>query len=413
MMRKHDLAAAVLLAATVLIALLLRGLDAPLDFDEHYHIATIEQIRQQFPAVELNRTPAATPLLYHFMAAGIAGLMNENLLAARILTAFMAVGVLWGLYWLAGRKLQLTQPLWAVIVVALHPAILWYSSMAMTEVPSLFWAVLALVAISTVRPPWLAGLGAGISMAAAVWTRQTWVFLPLVLLIVVWRKFSFRNLLSDPMTLAGAIALLSAGALFIMWGGFAPPGEYASSHALALNLAQPLFGLAMIGLYLPVVALSWRVTPFAIAATAFVTILVCVPADSLVRVYLAGDTLTNPQGPLQGILNLVAAKVGHVPASVVCLALVVLGVLTTMRLILAATWNRAIAFTMLCVATLALLLLLVPQVWERYWSPAVPMTILASIRVMEQSKKSRTMIRLQYAHLICIGLAYFFWQLLT
>jgi len=414
MTRRNDLAAAAFLPAIVLLALLLRGLDAPLDFDEHYHLDTIEQIREQFPAFELNKTPAATPPLYHFMVAGIAGLTKADLAAARILTASMGVGALWGLYWLASRRLRSTQALWVTIVIALHPAILWYCTMAMTEVPSLCWAVLAVVALCALRPPWLAGLGAGTCMMAAVWTRQTWVFLPVVFLIAAWRtRSSLRGRLGDPMTLAGVIALLAAGALFAMWSGVSPPRDYASSHELALNLGQPLFGLALIGFYLPVVALSWRVTLLTIAGAAVTTVLVAIPAESMVRLYLAGQTLANPQGTLQSILNLVASKIGHLPAAAVCVLLVALGALAILRLIRAATRNRAIAFMMLCLAGLTLELLLVPQVWERYWSAVVPVTILAGILAMEGSERSRKAIRLQYAYLVSVGLAYFIWQLRT
>jgi hypothetical protein len=55
----------------------------------------------------------------------------------------------------------------------------------------------------------------------------------------------------------------------------------------------------------------------------------------------------------------------------------------------------------------------VPQVWERYWSPAVPMMLLVGIVTMERSGRSRKAIRLQYAYLMSIGLAYFVWQLRT
>jgi 4-amino-4-deoxy-L-arabinose transferase-like glycosyltransferase len=414
MTRRDDAFALVFLALIVLLALLLRGLDAPIDFDEHYHLATIEQIREQFPAVQMDKTSAATSPLYHFMAAGIAGLIRGNPAAARILSAGMAIGAMWGLYWLARRRLQSTRALWMATVVALHPAILWFSSMAMTEVPSLFWAILALVAVTELRPPWLAGLSAGICLGAAVWTRQTWVFLSAVFLIVAWRRrLSVRDCLRDPMTVAGLMALLSAGALFAMWGGFYPPQEYASSHDLALNFGQPLFGLAMIGFYMPFAALSGRMPPKVIAGAAAVTVLVAIPPAGMVRLYAAGESLANPQGALQNVLNIIASKIGHLPASAVCVALIALGALAIFRWVHAAAGNRAIAFAMLCLAGLTVELLLVPQVWERYWSPAVPMMLLVGIVTMERSGRSRKAIRLQYAYLMSIGLAYFVWQLRT
>lgn len=90
-----------------------------------------------------------------------------------------------------------------------------------------------------------------------------------------------------------------------------------------------------------------------------------------------------------------------------------LGSLAVPRLAGTAGGNRAIAFAMLCLTALSLGLLLVPQVWERYWSAAVPITILAALTAMERSGLSRKVVPLQYGYLILIGLACFVWQLRT
>ena len=407
----NDLRAAAWLATIVVIALLFHGLGAPLDFDEHYHLAAIEKILAEFPSVDLLHTPAATPVLYHLIVAGTAPLAANAVAAARITSAVMSVVALWGIYWLASRKLVLKYPLWTTVLIALHPAFLWHSGLIMTELPSLCWAVLGLVCLTTIGSPHWAAISSGVCVSAAIWTRQTWVLLPAALLITAWRNFRRDRVLNGPLIIAGCSGLLAAAGLFLLWKGFSPPGEYASTHGPTLNLFQPFLGLALVGLYLPMLALSWWPGKRVIVYAAVTAALAPLPGTSPIHTYLSGATLENPQGALQGILNLTATRLSPQLAAALLIVLVGIGTIGLARIVRVAKGAPGAAFSLLCLAVLAVELLVIPQNWERYWSAAVPMIVLPSMVAMERKPSSGAALVAQYAYLVALSVAYFLYQL--
>jgi 4-amino-4-deoxy-L-arabinose transferase-like glycosyltransferase len=405
-----DVRAGACLGAILLIAVVVHGLNAPLDFDEHYHLAAIEKIRTDLPRVDLRHSPAATPLLYHAMVAGAATLIEDTLVAARIVTATFSLVAIWGLYWLASRPMALERPLWATVLVAVNPGFLWHSGLAMTELPSLCWAVLSLVSLMAIHAPIRAAMASGLCASAAVWTRQTWVLLPLAFLVAATGEHLRGRRLDGRLIGAGCLGMLGAVPLFLIWGGFSPPGQYASSHNPTLNPFQPFFGLALLGFYLPGFALSSCPRRRVIVIVMAVMLLSLFPSTSPLRVHSAGGLLDNPQGALQGLLNLIAKESIPRVAAVCWMLLIGVGTAGMVRVIRSASAAPSTAFTLLCLAILAFELAAIPQTWERYWSAAIPMTVFLALAAMERSG-GRLALRVQYLYSIALGAAYFIHQL--
>jgi hypothetical protein len=131
----------------------------------------------------------------------------------------------------------------------------------------------------------------------------------------------------------------------------------------------------------------------------------------VIRVYFSGGLLGNPQGALQSLLNVMADRAGPELALVACVVVTALGALVLSNLVREASHNGAVAFIVLSIIVLGMQLTIVPQVWERYWMPAVPLVILGSYVVAERNRSPRWLILAQAGYLLVLGTAYLLWQL--
>ena len=107
------------------------------------------------------------------------------------------------------------------------------AGMILTEMPAALFMVAALwllgkiIADKTWQPLSIpAALVCGLMMAAAVLGRQNYiVILPCLLLAVRWRSGAPNRRDTVRMALIGAVVLLVAGPVFLLWGGFIPPHD--------------------------------------------------------------------------------------------------------------------------------------------------------------------------------------------
>lgn len=367
-----------------------------------------------WPWIGPDYATATTPL-YHLVAARvIPGREPDDLRAARWVTVALATGVVAGWLYLAARLGLRPVPV-VVLVTLVHPNIFWFCFLAMTEIPSLCWGTLGTVALVRLREGILRTLLAAGGFAAAIWTRQIWLFAPLAVAgIAVLGAMENRALRSRSQLLAVAVLTLALAApIFVAWGGLTPPGHYAVRHTMRFNPAQWLFGLALLGTYFPILGFvaartRWRLLVFGLAVAAGLV----APFD-----FLAGwdrgtfDEL--PQGPMMRFLEVYAAQQSAVSPRLLLAGWIGLGSLTLWRFLSIARQDAVARRVLVVLAALVLVLTVIPETWERYWYATVPLVVLLAERVLAAAGTPRWSRVVTRGYLLLLGVLYFVRQVWT
>jgi hypothetical protein len=187
------------------------------------------------------------------------------------------------------------------------------AGMILTEMPAALFMVAALwllgkiIADKTWQPLSIpAALVCGLMMAAAVLGRQNYiVILPCLLLAVRWRSGAPNRRDIVRMALIGAVVLLVAGPVFLLWGGFVPPrsaldgaGASLSNGIRSAGYAGAIIALFAPEIYAGLVKRKWLAFAIAIVSIAlsFAIDRPIVPLASLL-----GPLLSEPMIPIAGI----------------------------------------------------------------------------------------------------------------
>ncbi len=356
----------------VLVALI-TGLDHPFDFDEgDYHVPVVLEFAESLPRPDLiNYDSATTPLMHLVLAVWgrLVGTEPWKLRLIVLLAGMLSVVV----FYLIVRERDDPKPFLLTLYFIAYPYAFWLSFLVMTEVFALLFGILALRYLlrheSTRLDLFLFALFASL----AVLTRQQWLFLPLgVGLYWLWRDRSLRR------AVWAAVPVLCFLPFFLVWGGMAPPQNWATSHALTVNLVQLAHVLLAVGFYFSVAPLTapvpWRrVAPFALL---LVPIFLVSPQIEAIP---ESWSLVSSQRIFAGSI----ARMSDLAASFLPVPIIYAGYFVLIALgllILAQAWLRreddnAVILWFLIIP-FVLSLLLVGQAWERYLLPLIPLLLL-------------------------------------
>jgi hypothetical protein len=328
-------------------------------FDEAIHLQTAQQYGTGLPTLEAvrNSTSAAGPVFY-VLFGNIGGLVNYNLTALRLLVFAFALGCLI----LFAEILTSSTPhdsSSSVLLLATMPYFLTLSGLFMTEIPAIFFGLLALLGyVRYCCEQGRSGLWLYVAAAAlAIATRQYFIFLPLGLaaahIIGLPRRWPITVTLLSP--------LFALVPLLLIWHGLVPPGLQERHHP-GLYLQNLSSVLVWTGFYL----LPWAVTRpqwrhlFALLAVPIV-LLAPTPGNGIIGTLLA----LSPR-PIGTMVAAAMATIGM--ALVILLAPRAARPLWPMRPQAAA----AIAF-------LLLLVLGGPTTYERYLLLGYPLLLMCAL----------------------------------
>lgn len=188
------------LALVVAVSLVLRTqglLSLPIFTDEAIYLHWASDIWEQRSRLSLLIPIAADGKqpLFMWLAGGAMQLVQEPLLAGRLVSALVGVAGTVGMYfagsYLAGRRAGIA----AALLHATAPFTLLFDRMALADgllTVTAIWALFFTISIAggdrPDRPVLLSGIGLGIALAAAIWTKMTALFLlpfPLLGLLLV------------------------------------------------------------------------------------------------------------------------------------------------------------------------------------------------------------------------------------
>lgn len=253
----------------------LRGLTVALPTfhaaDEYlFHYPVILRFAHQLPFPDLARYPAAQTPLFHLLMAYSGKVIGYELWRLRLLEVLISYAATLTLFVLLERRVGLDRVTALVlsILFALSPYVYAISFRLLTDNLALLFSLLALERFERFREtdrlgPFLVGC---LSVAAAILTRQSAAFLVGIAGLYAlrggvprrgWlalRKRAFA-------VLAAGASIAPAGALFLVWHGFVPPGGDPASCSLCavgsagsgagthLVVQSTELALATIGLY--------------------------------------------------------------------------------------------------------------------------------------------------------------------
>lgn len=222
-----------------------------------YHWVTIQYFREIFPRVDIVNVDTATGPLYHLIVAAVSGSLRLGEFGTQFISSFFAAGLAALAVWYAGT---VTEP--ALRVLALAPLLLspyfWESALWMlTDAAALLFAFAALALLLRRGP--MDGLGcvsAGLLLAAAVATRQTYVWSLLPAMAVIWqhRESDSGTRLLRVLTVA-APALIVLAALVALWHGFLPP-RFHEMNAANRSWLSPTYCAAVAAVFFVPISLA-------------------------------------------------------------------------------------------------------------------------------------------------------------
>ncbi len=218
-----------------------------------YHLPTILKFSH---GIDLERYPAAQTPLFHLLFAGWGKIVGFELWRLRLLNVVISYAAVLALFRLLVRRgLEEQQAFGLSLLLALSPYYLGASFTLLTDNLALLFALLALDRFdrfgedADLREFALASL----AMAAAVLTRQSFLWLALVAAVYLVRS---RLPLERKAIAAGiaALALAPFAVLVAVWGGLVPPGSDPASCGLCadrdpVTLRTVGFTLALFGVY--------------------------------------------------------------------------------------------------------------------------------------------------------------------
>lgn len=223
-----------------------------------YQLPTIELFRER---LDFSDYPSAQTPLYHLVTAAWGKLVGFELWKLRLLNVAISYGAALALLRLLGRATPLGPlPAFALtLAFALSPYFYGASFTLLTDNLAILFALLALERVHafTRDGSMTAFALAGVSMGAAVLTRQSFVWLFAVAAFFLLRRRDLRRVLLGSALLA--LALVPFALLVIEWNGLVPPSADPASCGLCtdrpgfgrdtLTLRTVGFTVALLGVY--------------------------------------------------------------------------------------------------------------------------------------------------------------------
>jgi hypothetical protein len=237
-----------------------------------YHLPTIEHFAER---LEFESYPAAQTPLYHLLFAGWGELVGFEAWRLRLLNVVISYGAVLVLFGLLRRRgLAPFQSFALALLFGLSPYFFGASFTLLTDNLALLFGLLAIDRLDRFgERARFADLALGVlAMAAAVLTRQSYLWLALVAVFQLARTPLPLRLRAAGAG-ATALALAPMAVLVAVWGGLVPPGADPASCGLctdkpgvgrdSLTLRTVGFTIGLFGLYAaavfgPALPRRWR-----------------------------------------------------------------------------------------------------------------------------------------------------------
>ena len=223
-----------------------------------YHWVTIQYFREIFPRIDIVNVDTATGPLYHLIVAAVSGPLHLGEFGTQCLSSFFAAGLAALAVWYVGI---VTEPVLRVLAVAplLLSPYFWESALWMlTDAAALLFAFAAFVLL--LRRESMDGVGCvstGLLLAAAVATRQTYVWSLVPAMAVIWyqhRESGSGTKLLRVLAVAAPALVVLAG-LVALWHGFLPP-RFHEMNAANRSWLSPTYCAAVAAVFFVPISLA-------------------------------------------------------------------------------------------------------------------------------------------------------------
>ncbi|MGB3482216.1 MAG: hypothetical protein WBB07_08365 [Mycobacterium sp.] len=193
----------------------------------HYHWVTVQYFRDTFPRIDIVNVDTATAPLYHLVLAAVSGPFDLTEHQTQFVASLFAADLAALAVWFAMSTVSTLFGVLAVAPLLLSPYF-WQSGLWMlNDAAALFFGLAALILVVR-RDPGnvLSQFGVGLLLAAAVATRQTYVWAVVPCVAVTGSSMNG----SATAAKMGAICRVAAPAFFVLavlataWHGLTPPG---------------------------------------------------------------------------------------------------------------------------------------------------------------------------------------------
>ncbi|MDB9375961.1 glycosyltransferase family 39 protein [Nodularia sphaerocarpa] len=236
----------------------------PPTYDEPYHLKTVESLNNYgFSLQFLRGTDVSAPgplyAIVHYLFQGITNLQVPGIRLVNIIFLFGIIVILI----LTFRQMKY-QKLWFLSFGIMSVPIIWpISGMALTEIPSMFFACLSifllLVALdsqSNFRSLLISSI-AGVSFGFSILGRQTFLVMLLALPLLTVQssnKTNAKNIWKYILVFF-TTAIIMPAIQFYLWGGLLPGGQSGISRGFSIT--HGLLSLAYAGVVMIIIAPNW------------------------------------------------------------------------------------------------------------------------------------------------------------
>ena len=382
------------LCAVSVLPVIFLGRDATSEaFDQQIaHLPAVEQFAAQLPAPDLSNYPSATGPGYHLLLA-VPARLGLGVQWLRVISSLAGVGLVL-LAWRGGARAAGPGIAFALALpLAFSTYVLSGSAWLTTDVLSvLVGSAVVLIAAWSV-PDRRAFLSLAVLLAAALAIRQTNVFLAVPILAAGILGSPLGRSASDAeqwhgdeprrwSRLAWACLALLPGVLLLLalvraWGGLVPP-TFRDLHDRGLNPIAPAYGMALVGVWGGIALLPMGAEVLRAARTHRLTVALLV-LFAVVAAAIPESNWSRDEGRWGGALWQAVKSFPVIDGrSTLLVAAAGLG-----ALLLSALWIRAAEVRRGRQATIVIMTLLAlfvvqagnSQVWERYFDPAILVTL--------------------------------------
>jgi 4-amino-4-deoxy-L-arabinose transferase-like glycosyltransferase len=224
----------VIITANVALCVLVAGSPHHPVYDEQWFLDTLDLLNRQGLSLGfLREFPGAAGPTFTLLFAAIDRVLTLSfpwLRFANVALLAAAATLIWRIL-AASPERNKDAPSPALLAASLTtlPTVGVSAGMALTEMPALFFIVVSVFLLTLARAPnekvpaWLTAIGCGATIAFAVLGRQNYlVMLPALTLAFGWPPACRRHDLTR-IAVIGAVVVVIAGPVFIVWGGLIPP----------------------------------------------------------------------------------------------------------------------------------------------------------------------------------------------
>jgi len=252
-------AAVVLAFALPALALILADVRRTASYADQaeYHLPTIRQFADQWPAIDFRSYPAAMTPGYHLLMAAIIR-AGGSTLALQLATLAITAGLLATLAWAVSRRLSAVDTLLLCLPMAWSQYV--FTAGVWVVPHNLAWLGVLLVLLVATQSRWSIGsaVGGGLLLAATVFVRQIhlWAAAGLVCAAALagGAKFDRLKARSRRLLVAVACCLPAVAVLYYfyrLWGSLAPTSQPWAKPAGGVNIAAITMVLATFGFLAP------------------------------------------------------------------------------------------------------------------------------------------------------------------